>query len=605
MRDFFRLLSYGRPFSWFWIKYIPTVICATVFGTLNFTLVIPLLKILFGVEQTLINPHFPEFSLNIQYFLDLFNYFFGLFLSQYGKIGALQFICVVIVLSVLLANVARFLMSHTINGLRSRVMRNLRRDLFKKLTTLQMDFYRTHKKGDIISTASNDINEVQSSVVASIQVIFQEPTLLITYIVILLYISPQLTLFTLLVLPVAGFIIIRLAKKLRKDTQESQILLGRLIGFMDEVIVGARIVKAFNAIKYVNNLFQKDNDRQSRTYRRINSRIAAASPLSEFLGVSAVGVIVLYGGSMVLDGGMDASVFLTYIIIFSQILIPAKNISNAVTSIQRGMVSGERVFAILDEPVTIKDHDKAIDIQFQHEVKLENVTFSYQVDKIVENISLTIPKGKMYAFVGHSGSGKTTLINLIQRFYEVTDGAIYIDGVNIKDIKLESLYQQMGVVTQEAILFNDTVYNNIAFGMNVSEEQVIEAAKVANAHQFIKEMEQGYQTNVGDAGGRLSGGQKQRIAIARAVLKNPPLLILDEATSALDTESEKLVQEAIYKLMQNRTSIVIAHRLSTIQNADKIIVINQGKIVETGTHDELLQNQDGIYNHLCTLQQFK
>ncbi|MDR0418830.1 MAG: ABC transporter ATP-binding protein/permease [Prevotellaceae bacterium] len=604
MRLFIRLMSYGKPFGGFWVKYFFTTIFSVIFGALNFTLLVPLLRVIFGAEPPM-EMSMPDFQLNVNYFIDIFNYFFSKIFTAYGAYRALWFVAAIILTSVFLSNVSKYLANYVMTSMRSRVMRNLRKDLFEKINNLQLNFFKTHNKGDVLSTASNDVNEIQNSVVAGTQVVFQEPFMLIAYLCILIYMSPQLTLYTILVLPASALIIVKLAKKLRSDTSKSQLLLGKIIGFIDEVITGARIVRAFNAKKYINDKFDKDNEGQRRMYRKINNRVNAASPLSEFLGIVAVCAILLYGGILVLEGDMDASMFLTYIIIFSQLLVPAKAISTAITTIQRGLVSGKRVFDILDEPITIKDAPNAVDIAFNKEIELKNVSFAYQVDTIIHDISLTIPKGKMYALVGQSGSGKTTLVNLIPRFWDVTKGSISIDGVNIKDIKLESLYDLMGIVTQEAILFNDTIYNNIAFGMDVTEQQVTEAAKIANAHEFITNTEEGYQTNVGDAGGRLSGGQRQRVAIARAVLKNPPILILDEATSALDTESEKLVQDALTKLMQNRTSIVIAHRLSTIQNADCIVVVHDGRIVEQGSHEELVKIENGVYQKLSLLQTFK
>jgi subfamily B ATP-binding cassette protein MsbA len=419
--------------------------------------------------------------------------------------------------------------------------------------------------------------------------------------------SVQLTLFTLIVLPISGLVITSISRRLRKDAKQGQLLLGNILSIIEETISGIRIIKAFNAQKYVNKKFDEQNSQYRAILKSMWNKKELASPISEFLGVTVVVLVILYGGQLVLQNKSDlnASEFITYIILYSQILVPAKNISSALTSIQRGIASGERIFAILDTPVKIEEDPNAISISdFKGKISYENVSFQYAEKKVLDNINLDVEKGKMIALVGASGAGKSTMADLLPRFYDVTEGAITIDGIDIRKIKLSDLNHLMGIVTQESILFNDTVFKNISFGNeSATEEQVIEAAKIANAHEFIDKLEEGYYTNIGDRGAKLSGGQRQRLSIARAVLKNPPILILDEATSALDTESERLVQEAIQNLMKNRTSVVIAHRLSTIQYADQIIVMQAGKIIERGTHTELLA-LNGMYRKLSEMQSF-
>jgi subfamily B ATP-binding cassette protein MsbA len=426
----------------------------------------------------------------------------------------------------------------------------------------------------------------------------------------LFVLSPQLTWFTIIVLPVSGFLIASLTKRLRRDAKEGQQLLGDLLSIIEETISGVRIIKAFNAEKQINTRFETLNQRYSNMLRRMWNRKELATPTSEVLGVGLVVCVILYGGSLVLNGTGDftASQFITYIAIYSQILTPAKNISGAISNIQRGLIAAEQIFTIIDVPVKIKDGPGALPVTgFNDRIEYRNVYFSYLREEhgyVLNNINLVIPKGKTIALVGQSGSGKTTLAEMLPRFYDLEKGEIFLDGKNIKEYKLRDLRELMGVVNQESILFNDTVSNNIAFGKpEASEEEIINAAKIANAHEFISQMPDGYQTNIGDRGGKLSGGQRQRISIARAVLKNPPILILDEATSALDTESERLVQDALTSLMKNRTTLVIAHRLSTIQHADEIIVMQQGVIIERGHHDELLA-RSGTYKKLYDLQSF-
>jgi subfamily B ATP-binding cassette protein MsbA len=607
MKIYFKLLAFAKPYSRFVPKYAVLAILAVIFGLLNFTLLIPLLNVIFEKVETTQEVVKPEFTLSVDYAKTMFNYYFNQIFKIYGQSGALKFVCGVIVLSVLLSNVFKYWSQRVLTNMRTYVVKNIREGLFRKITQLHVGYFQDQRKGDLMSSLSNDVNEIENSVVSSVQVVFREPLMIIGYIILLFTMSVKLTLFTLIVLPVSGLIITTISRKLRKQAKTGQELLGNILSIIEETISGVRIIKAFNAQPYVQQKFDAQNGAYRGVLKSMWNKRELASPVSEFLGVSVVVGVLLYGGQLVLDNQseLNASEFITYIVLFSQVLVPAKNISSAITNIQRGIASGERIFTILETEVTITEKANAVELaELKGGIIYQNVSFKYAEHEVLKNINLTIPKGKMVALVGQSGAGKSTMADLLPRFYDVTKGAILIDGVDIRDAKLQSLNSMMGIVTQESILFNDTVFNNIAFGMsNVSEEAVIEAAKIANAHEFIVKMENGYHTSIGDRGGRLSGGQRQRLSIARAVLKNPPILILDEATSALDTESERLVQDAIQNLMKNRTSIVIAHRLSTIQHADLIVVMQQGEIIETGKHADLIA-QKGVYHKLSEMQAF-
>jgi len=611
MKTFVRLLSYAPPLVPIALRYLGYILLGVTFSLLNLTLLMPVLDVIFNTSSASAVAELPDFSMSIEYFKNVFYYYFNTFRAQYGSMGALQFTCGIIAVSVFLSNFFKYFAQRVITKMQSFVIRNLRRAMFDKIVSLHVSYFRTIPKGQLLSMVSNDINEIQSVIGSSLHVILREPLFIIFYTCALFYQSPQLTIFTLIVLPLAGLIISGIASTLRRTAKQAQTLLGNLLGIMDEAVVGIRIIKIFKAEQYIGAKFNELNNQHRKTFKRMWNRMDIASPMSEFLGILAVVCIVIYGGSLIFhnsENALTGSQFITYIVIFTQILTPAKSLAQASANFQRGIASGERVFKIIDAEVEIKEKPNAVKVEkFSQSIEVRNMSFAYREDDyVLKNINLKIEKGKTVALVGQSGSGKTTLANLIPRFYDVSHGEILVDGVNVKDFDLSNLYLQMSMVTQEQILFNDTVYNNIAFGMeNVTEQDVVNAAKIANAHEFIMEMEEGYQTNVGDSGSRLSGGQRQRISIARAVLRNPSILILDEATSALDTESEKLVQDALTKLMKNRTSIVIAHRLSTIQHADCIVVMSQGEIVEQGTHSELYAKKNGTYKHLCDLQAFK
>lgn len=607
MKTYFRLISFAKPLNRFIPRYAVLAILGVVFGLVNFTLLIPLLNILFNTVETAKVVDKPEFAISIDYTISSFNYFFSQILDAHGKTGALKFVCTVIVVSVFLTSLFKYLSQRVMSSMRTYVVANLRTALFEKITSFHVGYFNSEKKGNIISKMTNDLNEIETTIVSSVQVILREPLMVIGYVVLLFIISVKLTLFTLIVLPVSALVIAIILKKLRKEAKIVQDVLGNILSIIEETISGVRIIKAFNSQNYVREKFHEQNLRYKDLLKSIWNKKELASPVSEFLGVLVVAGVLLYGGSLVLENNseLSASEFLAYIILYSQILVPIKNITNAVSNIQRGIVSGERILEVLDTKIEISDRPEALSkTTFENQIQYNNVSFSYGNETVLKNISLSVPKGKTIALVGQSGSGKSTMADLLPRFYDCLEGELTIDGINVRDIKLKDLRGLMGIVTQESILFNDTVFNNIAFGMpGAKEEDVITAAKIANAHEFIVQMENGYQSNVGDRGGRLSGGQRQRISIARAVFKNPPILILDEATSALDTESERLVQEALLNLMKNRTSLVIAHRLSTIQHADEIIVLQKGEIIERGTHNDLIQ-RNGVYKKLCDMQAF-
>ena len=607
MKAFRRILSYARPYSRFWPGYLVFSILSVIFGVVNYALIKPLLEVLFDPDAVEKYSAIPDFSLTVEYFYGVFQYYLTKVLEASGVLRGLMFVCIVLIITSFLSNLTRFLSQKILVNMKTYVMKNIRTDLFNKITRLNEDYFQEQRKGDILSSVSNDVNEVQNSVASSFHILFREPLLIIGFLIGLFYMSPKLTVLTLVTLPISAFVIGAVSRKLKRGATRTQALMGRIISHFEEAISGIRIIKAFNAQKYVRDNFDRTNEEHKAVSRAMYSRQELASPLSEFLGISVAAAVLFYGGVLQMSGdlGMGLSDFIVYIAFYWRVLEPSKAIAAAYSSVQKGLVSGNRIFAILDAVPSIRKAEHPVHVsEFNHSIEYRDVSFRYSTDYVLKDICLTIPKGKMIAVVGPSGAGKSTLVDLLPRFYDVTDGSILIDGVDIRDYYPKELISLMGIVTQEAILFNDSVRNNITFGMeNVSEEDVVRAARIANAHDFIMQMEHGYDTNIGDRGGKLSGGQRQRIAIARAVLKNPPIMILDEATSALDTESERLVQDALTNLMKNRTSIVIAHRLSTIQHADEIVVMKEGRIVERGTHTSLLAS-GGLYSHLCEMQTF-
>lgn len=605
MQGFIRVLKYIAPY---WAKGVFSVLLSlisTVFSLFSFTMVIPFLGILFDNQPLVENP--VEFSLNVDAIKEYFYYYLSQIIITQGKNSALLSVSVLVIIFVFFKTIFHYSSSYVMAPIRNGVMRDIRNNLNRKILNLQLSYFTEEKKGDLIARMTNDVQEVEISVVQSLNNALKAPITMIVYFVVLFSMSPFLTLFVLVLLPISGFVIGRTAKSLRKKSARGQSKLGLIISYIEETLFGLRIIKAFNMERNIDQRFVDENNSYTSLMNKIWRRRDLAGPYSELMATIVIIIIMWYGGSMVLnqDVSMLPQTFIAYLVIFSQIITPSKNFSTAFYNIQRGLASVDRIEAILDADVTIteKPNAKSKD-NFERAVEYKNLNFKYIEDYVLKDINLKVEKGKTVALVGQSGSGKSTMVDLLPRFYDVKEGEISIDGINIQDLKVKDLRDMMGIVSQESILFNDTIYNNIAFGMeDATEEEIIAAAKVANAHEFILQTENGYQTNIGDRGSKLSGGQRQRISIARAVLKNPPILILDEATSALDTESEKLVQDALFKLMENRTSIVIAHRLSTVRDADEICVLHEGEIVERGKHNELLEKK-GVYKKLHDLQIF-
>ena len=606
MKTYRRILSYARGLGWYIPQYVIVVLLFALFSAVNITLLIPMIEVLFNqVEAEQVAIVVPEFSLSSDYFIALFNSYLNEFMISKGSMGALKFVALALIVTAFLSNLFRYLSSIMLAIIRSKVVKNIRNHVFEKTIGLDIGYFTSARKGDIMLKITSDVQQVENAAMDSLKVVLLEPALLAFYFYVLFKISPMLTLYSLVLLPLSGALIAGIAKRLKLAASMTQGSLGRIANQVEEAIGGIRLIKAFSAKKYILRKFHTEVDTYSSLTVSMAKKFDMASPISEFLGIAVVAGLLLIGGSMVFDEktGLEAASFIAFIILFTRVLQPAKAISTSFTTIQRGIASADRIFTITDLKPEIFEKPDAVDIAvFKSGMEFKKVNFGYKNELVLQDISFKLDKGKTIALVGMSGGGKSTIADLIPRFYDPTEGEITIDGIQLKDCTLTSLRKHMGIVTQQSILFNDTVFNNIAFGLDdPKEEEVIRAAKIANAHDFILEMEHGYQTSVGEDGSKLSGGQRQRLSIARAVMANPPILILDEATSALDSHAERLVQEAITKLMENRTTLVIAHRLSTIQHADEILVIEKGKVVERGTHHELIA-KSGVYQSLRSMQ---
>ncbi len=596
-----RLLRYLGDYKGKIALYFFTSMMAILFSIFSLGMLAPVLQVLFrdpGETTGTTNGNLlSHVSAYVQHLM-----------QQESKLTVLTYVCITVVVFTLLKNLFLYISVYLLNPIRNAVLRRLRNDLFRKTLSLPIGFFTEERKGDLISRMTNDINEVELSIMATLEVFIREPLTILFTLTSMIIISPQLTLFLLVFLPVAGLIIGRIGKSLRKSSNIVQEQLGLMLGVIEETLTGMRVIKAFNAEKHQHLRFTQINNLLFRTRNRLAARRELGSPVSETMGVMAVSVILWYGGNLIFNNqaSLQPEQFILYIALFTQIINPFKNLSTSFFNIQKGSAALDRIAHLLDADNAIREVPGAKDIrEFRREIEFRNVSFYYGEKKILENINLKIEKGKTIALVGASGAGKSTLADLVPRFHDVTGGEILIDGVNVKELKLDALRRLMGVVSQDPILFNDTIYSNITLGTGgTTMRQVEEAAHVAHAHNFIMQKHEGYRTIVGDRGTKLSGGERQRITIARAVLKNPPILILDEATSSLDTESERIVQDAINQLMQHRTCLVIAHRLSTVQHADEIIVLDKGSIVQRGKHSDLMQQQ-GHYWKLVEMQQVK
>lgn len=577
-----------------------------IFGSLSIAMLIPILGIIFSSQQDVTEK--VPFALDTATLKHLFNYYVTQIKLEYGPSVTLIFIGAIAIVATALKTGFAYLGAYELIYIRNGVVRDIRRKIYLKILSLPLPFFSEERKGDIIARMTGDVQEVEASVMSSLDMFFQSPILILVYLAMMLIMSWEMTLFVFILLPIMGALIGKVGKNLKRHSWEGQTKMGEILALMEETLSGLRVIKAFNAESKMEHRFAEENESYRRIQNRLMRRRSLAHPMSEFLGTIVIVIILWFGGSLVLgeNASLTPEVFISYIALFYCIINPAKNLTNAYYSIQKGLAAMDRIDVILAAESSIQEPEQPERLQqFTGNIEYRHVNFSYNSSKqVLKDICLTIPKGKTVALVGQSGSGKSTFVDLLPRFYDVTRGAILIDGIDIRRLSFYNLRELMGNVNQDPILFNDTIYNNIAFGVeSATPEQVEQAARIANAHDFIMQTEKGYQTVIGDRGGKLSGGQRQRLSIARAVLKNPPIMILDEATSALDTESEKLVQQALDNLMKNRTSIVIAHRLSTIKNADLICVFHDGQIVERGTHEELLE-ANGIYTKLYNMQNF-
>jgi subfamily B ATP-binding cassette protein MsbA len=598
------LFSYLAPYRWAAVRSIIYNLLSALFALGSFTLVIPFLKILFDRVPEASNPG--EFHLTLSYITSFGRYFLSDFILKHGQIGALMLIVVIVIVSSFFKNGFIFLSNNSMAYIRSCTVRDLRRKLYDKILRLPLSFFTDARKGDLMTRISNDAQEIEINVMSSLTMLFKDPIYILIYVVYLFVSSYTLTLFALALLPVSGWLIGRASRTLRSSAFLSQQNLGRLLSSVEETLTGLRIIKGFNAEEKMKVQFAEINERYAKIFRRITRKAYLASPMSEFLSTIVVMLLLYIGGNLAIHSSdnMTPDKLIAYLIIFSQIIQPAKSITTQYFAIQKGMASVQRIEEIFEAEEKIIEKEDALSINnFKESIEFRGVWYAYNSEPVLKDINITIKKGQTLAIVGKSGAGKSTLVDLIPRFMDVDQGSILIDGVDIRDLKVKDLRYLMGIVSQQPILFNTSFRQNIAFGVEADNmDQVESAARIANAHDFIIETDLAYENLVGESGNKLSGGQRQRISIARAIMANPPLLILDEATSALDTESERLVQDAIVNLMKNRTSVVIAHRLSTIQHADLIVVMDEGRIVETGTHADLMSKIDGFYRKLHSFQ---
>jgi len=598
------LLKYLKPYKWSAIRNIFYNILSAVFALFSYILITPFIKILF--DRVAVVPSPGEFQLTKAYLEEFFKYYMHEFIVRYGQAETLLMVSLLFIIASLFKNGFIFLANNSMAYIRACTVRDLRTKMYHKVLRLPLSFFSNSRKGDIMTRISNDVQEIEISVMASLTMIFRDPVSILIFVVYLFITSYQLCLIALVLLPVSGYLIGLASRTLRSSSLVGQQHLGRLLSVVEETLTGLRIIKGFNAEKKMKEQFATNNERYSKVFKRVTRKAYLASPISEFLGTIVVIILLYIGGILALKGkgGMTPDSLLVFVVVFSQILQPAKNISTAWFNIQKGMASIDRIDQLLEAEETVTEKENAIPVKVLNEsIEFRGVWYAYNNEPVLKDINLKILKGQTVAIVGKSGSGKSTLADLLPRFMDVDKGSILVDGVDIRDLKVKDLRYLMGIVSQQPILFNTTFKENIAFGLDTIEiEKVRNAANIANANDFIIETEEGYESSVGESGSKLSGGQRQRISIARAIMANPPILILDEATSALDTESERLVQDAILKLMQNRTSVVIAHRLSTIQHADLIVVLDEGRIVETGTHTDLMNKKEGFYNKLHSFQ---
>ncbi len=609
MNYFKKILQFARPYKMYAGLNILFNIFYAIFNVLSIVIFIPTLGILFGTQEEVHEKPAYQGIGNLQEYVEgSLNFFLTQKVEVDGPTAGLVFICIASIIIFFLKNLFRYLALYVLSFLRTGMVNDIQNSLYDKTLALPISFFSEKRKGDLLARMTTDVKEIEMSIINSLEAIVREPLTIIFVLITMFSISTRLTLFVFILLPISGFIISSIGKRLKAQSLKAQKENGVFLSFIEETLTGLRVIKGFNAEPEVREKFTESTGRFRRIMAKVLQRKGLASPLSEFMGVAVVISVLWYGGSLVLtnESTLTPQEFIGYIGLFYTIINPVKAITTVNYNIQKGNASAERVLEILETESTIVDKPNALEKEhFDENIKLENISFKYEDEYVLKDFSLEVPKGKTVALVGQSGSGKSTIANLVTRFYDVNEGSITIDGNDVRDLKKKSLRDLMGIVTQDSILFNDTIENNIKLGTTTANEtEVKDAALIANAHEFIKELPEGYDTNIGDSGNKLSGGQKQRLSIARAVLKNPPIMILDEATSALDTESERLVQKALENMMKNRTSIVIAHRLSTIQNADLIVVMQKGQIVEQGTHDELI-TKNGAYKKLVEMQSFE